>query len=220
MSKSNSDSKTTSKTTLTSIIINVGGEIFVIGVDNLLKEPDCLLNKILEGRYHSKDPEGITPFFDRDAKSFIFIHDYLRGYDIEWKEIPLFRLKRIANDAQFFNMTNLQQILSKYVKVYDPETKDKETEQSFNDLRQLSTYFQLIMKGLGVNKECQEIYQGLINLIENSEEAKNLVKEAMKTSYHDYKKNPDSEVMNKLFNMLMGQFAVSMIRSMFPNNTK
>lgn len=217
MSKSNS--KTTSKTTLTSIIINVGGEIFVIGVDNLLKEPDCLLNKILEGRYTSKDPDGMTPFFDRDAKCFTFIHDYLRGYDIEWKEIPLFRLKRIANDAQFFNMTNLQQILSKYVKVYDPETKDKETEQSFNDLRKLSTYFQLIMKGLGVNKECQEIYQGLIDLIENSEEAKNLVKEAMKTSYQDHKKNPDSEVMNKLFNMLMGQFAVSMIRSMFPNNS-
>jgi hypothetical protein len=73
------------------------------------------------------------------------------------------------------------------------------------------------MKGLGVNRESQEIYQGLVDLIENNEEAKNLIKEALQTSFQDYKKNPDSEVINKLCNMLMGQFAVSMLRSMFPN---
>lgn len=206
-----------SKNTLTSIIINVGGEVFILGVDNLQKEPDCLLNKILEGRCNSKDPEGNMPFFDRDSKCFSFIHDYLRGYEVDWKEIPLFRLKRIAADAKFFNMLNLQQILSKYVKVYDPDTKSKETEASFNELKQLSNYFQLIMKGLGVNRESQEIYQGLVDLIENNEEAKNLIKEALQTSFQDYKKNPDSEVINKLCNMLMGQFAVSMLRSMFPN---
>jgi hypothetical protein len=207
-----------SKTTLSSIIVNVGGQVFVIGVDNLQKEPECLLTKILEGHCDAKDPEGIMPFFDRDPNCFSFIHDYLRGYDVEWKDIPLFRLKRISNDAAFFHMTNLQNILSKYVKIYDPDTKSKETEQSFNELKQLSSYFQLVMKGLGVNKECQEIYQGLLDLIQNSEEAQKLVKEAMKTSYQDYKKNPDSEVINKLCNMLIGQFAVSMIRSMFPNS--
>lgn len=207
-------------TTLTSIVINVGGEVFVLAVDNLQKEPDCLLTKILQGRYTNKDPDGIVPFFDRDSKCFSFIHDYLRGYDIEWTEIPLFRLKRIARDAEFFNMTNLQKILTKYVKIYDSKTKDKESDQNFNDLKKLSSYFQLIMEGLGVNKECKEIYQGLIDLVQSSEEAQSLLKEAMKTQYQDHKKNPDSEVINKLINMLMGQFAVSFVRSMFTNETK
>jgi len=209
-----------SSTTLTSIIVNVGGEVFVLGVDNLQKEPNCLLTKILEGRYKTKDPEGIVPFFDRDSKCFSFIHDYLRGYDVEWKDIPLFRLKRIARDAEFYNMSNLQKILTKYVQIYDSEAKDKESDQSFKELKQLSAYFQLAMQGLGVNKECQEIYEGLVNLVNTDQEAQKLVKEAMKTQCLDHKKNPDSEVINKLINMLMGQFAMSFVRSMFPNGAE
>lgn len=198
--------------TSTSLLINIGGEEFNIGTENLLKEPNSLLCQLYLGEIKEKTQDGI-PFFDRDPESFQYIHNYLRGYRMEWSRLSLDRLKNIQDDAIYFKLESLSREISQYIKSYKEEEVKTEVDNQFSNLFALANVLSISMEKFGVSQQTKDVYDNLVKLFQEDQDAQKLLKDVLKTNFKDHKTNPDSTVFNKLVMMLVKQFAISWMTS-------
>lgn len=90
------------------ITLNVGGKIFQTKIDTLLSIKDTFFYKIIV----SKKLDLMDPIFiDRNYKFFKYIMTYLRYQKINLKELSSFDIDDLLNEASFFEIDGLVQLL-------------------------------------------------------------------------------------------------------------
>lgn len=80
---------------------NVGGKKFQTRKDTILKQPDSLLGRIIDSDRIDLNEEL---FFDRNAKYFPFILDYLRFQEINYKRFSKVELKELKEEVDYYEV--------------------------------------------------------------------------------------------------------------------
>jgi len=93
------------------IKLDVGGKIFSASKSTLCSKPNSFFGVMLSGKYKLIPDENGCYFIDRNPASFEIILDYLRGYEIDLSNIDKRTLQILKQDAEFYNLVELIQLL-------------------------------------------------------------------------------------------------------------
>lgn len=99
------------------IRLDVGGSVFTTSRLTLTRDSDSMLAAMFSGRHHVTQEDDGTVFIDRDGTHFRYILNYLRDGGVNQDSLPRDRqvLKELRNEAVYFQLNGLVQIIEKFL---------------------------------------------------------------------------------------------------------